>query len=121
MKAARGSRRRLRRVGLQVPPPPLRGVLDAGMAVPAQPQTWPARNSLHGVRKYFIPTIFVVPYWFSADINYFGGLVGIKYLVPFFLHVFGAMCDTCDVLVGYKIFGFFSRKPRGERNGHWSG
>ena len=125
MKAVLGSHRRPRRVGLPSFPP-LQGILDPGPTVSAIPQTWPARNSPHGLRKYFIPTTFETllsyPIGFSVDINYLGGPAGIKYLVSFFFMLFGAMCDTCHVLAGYKILGlFFSRKPRGTRNGHWSG
>ena len=110
MKAVLGSHRRPRRVGLPSFPP-LQGILDPGPTVSAIPQTWPARNSPHGLRKYFIPTTFETllsyPIGFSVDINYLGGPAGIKYLVSFFFMLLGAMCDTCHVLAGYKILGLF--------------
>ena len=70
------------------------------------PQTLHARNSSHGAHKYFIPTIFVIPYWLFLRHKLFGCSTGIKYLACFSQKL-GSMCDTFDVSGGIKYWALF--------------
>ena len=49
------------------------------------PQTLHARNSSHGAHKYFIPAIFVIPYWLFLRHKLFGCSDRYKIFGVFFL------------------------------------
>ena len=70
------------------------------------PQTLHARTSSHGAQTYFIPTIFVIPYWLFLRHKLFGCSTGIKYLACFFSEI-GLNVRYIRRFGWYKILGSF--------------